>query len=158
MPDDNLSQESEFVETPDEEPAGAETGEELEQVKARVIELEDLLAQKDEELAGARVRLSELEGMAAESEERLARAVSSYKSLVVKSTQGVLEELITGETIDEINASLERARSIVGKVRQGLEAETASARVPAGAPERTAADLSALSPREKIQYGIGGRR
>jgi len=30
--------------------------------------------------------------------------------------------------------------------------------VPAGAPGRRASDLSALSPREKIQYAIGGKK
>ena len=158
MTDDNLPEESGFSETPDEERTRTDTGEELEQVRARVVELEELLAQKNEELTRANTRLAELERLRVESEERLAQAVSSYKALVVTSNPGVLEELITGGTIEDVNASLEGARSIVGKVKQGLEAEMASARVPAGAPQRTPVDLSALSPREKIQYGIGGRR
>ena len=146
------------METLDEEQAEIETSEELEQVKARVAELEGLLAQRDEELAKANVRLSELEGITGGYEERLAQAVSSYRALVAKSNPGVLEELIAGDTIEDIDASLEKAKNIVGKVRQGLEAEAASVRVPVGTPERTPGDLSALSPREKIQYGIGGRR
>jgi len=156
--DDNLPEESGFSETPDEEQTRTDTGEELEQVRARVVELEELLAQKNEELTRANTRLAELERLRVESEERLTQAVSSYKALVVTSNPGVLEELITGDTIEDITASLESARSIVGKVKQGLEAEMASARVPAGAPQRAPVDLSALSPREKIQYGIGGRR
>ena len=46
-------------------------------------------------------------------------------------------------------------KALVTKVKQGLEIEISLARVPAGAPERTLPDLSALSPREKIQYAIG---
>ncbi len=158
MPDENLPQESGLPETPENESKQDDTGEELEQVRSRVIELEALVAQKEEELAKANARTSELEQVVDESDRNLAQAVSSYKALVVKSNTGVLEELIVGETIEDINASLERAQTIVGKVRQGLEAEIASAKVPAGAPERTPTDLSALSPREKIQYAIGGKR
>ena len=157
MPDDNLPQESGFPETPENEPNQDNTGEELEQVRSRVIELEALVAQKDEELAKANTRVSEFEMVVAESDRRLAQAVSSYKALVAKSNPEVLEELIVGDTIEDINTSLEKAKTIVGKVRQGLEVEMASARVPAGAPERTPTDLSALSPREKIQYGMGGK-
>jgi uncharacterized coiled-coil protein SlyX len=156
--DNNLPQETRFPETPENELNQNDTGEELEQVRSRVIELEALVAQKDEELAKTNARVSELELVVAESDERLAQAVSSYKALVVKLNPGVLEELIVGDTIEDINASLERAETIVGKVRQGLEVEMASARVPAGAPERTPPDLSALSPSEKIQYAIGGRK
>ena len=158
MPDDNLPQESGLLETVENEPNQVNTAEELEQVRARVAELEGLLAEKDEELVKANARVAELEQVVAELESKLAQAVSSYKALVVKSNPGVLEELITGNTIDDINASLEQARTILSKVRQGLEAEIASRRVPAGAPERTLVGLSALSPREKIQYGIGGKR
>ena len=158
MPDDNLPQESGRLETVENEPNQVNTAEELEQVRARVVELEGLLAEKDEELAKANTRVAEFEQVVAELESKLAQAVSSYKALVVKSNPGVLEELITGNTIDDINASLEQAGTILSKVRQGLEAEMASRRVPAGAPERTLVDLSALSPREKIQYAIGGKR
>jgi hypothetical protein len=158
LPDENLPQESGFPETPENESNQDDTGEELEQVRSRVIELEALVAQKDEELAKANARVSELEQVVVESDGNLAQAVSSYKALVVKANPEVLEELITGDTIDDISASLEKAESIVGRVRQGLEAEMASAKVPAGAPERTPTDLSALSPREKIQYAIGGKR
>ena len=51
MPDDNLPQESGFLETPENEPNQNDTGDELEQVKPRVIELKDRLAQREEELA-----------------------------------------------------------------------------------------------------------
>jgi hypothetical protein len=70
----------------------------------------------------------------------------------------VLEELITGDTIESINESLKKAKTLVSQVRQGLETEIAGAKIPAGAPPRTPPDLSALSPREKIQYAIGGKQ
>ena len=144
----------------------------------RVAELEGLVAQKDEELAKANARIIELEQTVAnldsevatlkqamaESEEKLttinhslAEAVASYKALVAQLNPEVLEELITGDTIEAINESLEKAKTLVSRVRQGLEAEITAGKVPAGAPIRTPPDLSALSPREKINYAIGGK-
>ncbi len=148
------------------------------QSRDRVSELEGLIAQKDEELTKTNARIIELEQTevnlnsevailkqaVAESEEQLTginqsltEAVASYKALVTQSNPEVLEELITGDTIEAINESLEKAKTLVSSVRQGLEAEIAAGKVPAGAPVRTPPDLSALSPREKINYAIGGK-
>jgi len=140
-------------------PSGEELGE------SRLPELEGLLAQKDEELAKANDRIAELERTVAESGEKLttisdslAEAVASYRALVVESHPEVLEEFISGDTVEAINESLSQAKTLVSKVRQGLEAEITLAKVPTGAPERTSHDLSALSPREKIQYGLGDKQ
>ena len=167
MPDDNLPQ--------NQNP----TGEELESSTARVVELEGLIAKKDEELAAKDCRISELEQFVADRDNQivtlkqsvaeldqtvtdlddsLSQAVSSYRALVVKANSAVPEELIAGDSIEVIDKSVEDAQTLVNKVREGLEAEIASAKVPAGAPQRTPVDLSALSPREKIQYAIGERR
>jgi hypothetical protein len=43
-------------------------------------------------------------------------------------------------------------------VKKSVEKEISNIKVPAGAPGRRASDLSALSPREKIQYAIGGKK
>jgi len=140
LADDELNQ------TEDQNSPGAE-----ELAESRVIELEALVAQKDEELTKANSRVSELEQVVAE-------AVASYKAMVTQSNSEVPEELISGDTIDSVNESLMKAKTLIGKVRQGLEAEITSSKVPAGAPLRTPPDLSALSPREKIQYAIGGKK
>jgi len=131
----------------------------------RVAELEGLVAQKDEELTRANARITELEQAVAESEAKLttlkdslAEAVAGYKTMVVQANPEVLEELVTGDTIESINESLNKAKTLISRVRQGLESEISGAKIPAGAPQRTPPDLSALSPREKIQYAIGGRK
>ncbi len=85
----------------------------------------------------------------------LSKAVAGYKAVVVRANPEVIEELITGDSIETINDSLSRAKELVGKVRRGVESEISLAKVPAGAPERTSPDLSSLSPREKIQYAMG---
>ena len=86
----------------------------------------------------------------------LTRAITAYKGLVIQASPGLTPELITGETVDEVNASLEKARGVIEAVRKSLEAEWVGAKVPAGAPPRTPPDLSALSPIEKIKHAIGG--
>lgn len=152
--------EDELNQTENQNPPSVEEPEE-----SKLTELEGLLARKDEKLAEADARLAELEAAVADSEARLitisdslTEAVASYRALVVESHPEVLEELVTGDSIETINESLEKAQDLVGRVKQGLETEITLARIPAGAPERTSPDLSALSPREKIQYALGGNK
>ncbi len=169
MPDDNeLGSAESTVQNQDE----------LGQSEAsRVAELEGLIAQKNQELASRDTRISELEQGTASLEgeidtlkqavtesndnlgklnESLKQAVTSYKVLVIQSNPDVPEELVTGDSFEAITDSLASAKKLIGKIRKGMEAEISLVRVPAGAPERTPPDLSALSPREKIQYAIGG--
>ena len=159
-------------ENPPETQSGDQSPPEVEEMgesavsEAGIAELESLVAQKDEELAKASARLIELEQAVAgkdsematlqQSNDELAEAVASYKTVVVQANPEVIDELINGGTIEAINESLSKAKDLVSKVRQGVEAEISSAKIPAGAPERTSPDLSALSPREKIQYAVGG--
>ena len=162
--DDELNPTESTQASNDNPPEGDEPGQ-SEATQARVTELESLLAEKDEELSSANTRITELEQALAELEKKLtdtgnalSQAIASYKTLVIKSNPGVIEELITGDNIEEIDASLEKAKTLIVMVRKGLEEEVAATRVPAGAPQRTPLDLSVLSPREKIQYAIGGKK
>ena len=151
------------------------TGEEPAQ--DRITELERLVAEKDETISQAQTRTTELERLVTdlevevtdlkqsnfESEQKLAevssalsQAITSYRSRLIESNTEVPVELIAGDTIEAVDESLKNAQSLISKVREGLEAETKLVRIPAGAPTRAAIDFSALSPREKIQHGIGG--
>jgi uncharacterized coiled-coil protein SlyX len=146
--------------------------EELEVATTRIAELEQLIAGKERELGAKDSRITELEQAVAdrdsqiaalnqslaELESRLSQAVEAYRALVVKANPAVPEELISGDSIEEIDKSLANARVLVDRVRQELEVEIAAAKIPAGAPLRTPLDFSALSPKEKIQYAIGERR
>lgn len=141
----------------------------------RIAELENLLASKDEGLARANSRLAELEDVLASREQEIDRlkqaqanleteladsaaslkeAVAGYRAMVIEANPEVITELISGDSVEAINESLEQAKALVSKVRQVVEAEISSARVPAGAPGRTSPDFSALSPREKIQHAM----
>jgi predicted RNase H-like nuclease (RuvC/YqgF family) len=129
---------------------------EVESRDATIMKLEQALAGKDGETADLKQSLDEAKQALEELGKALPQAVAAYKELVVEANPGVLAELITGETIEEVNESLKNARALMERVRQEIEAEAARTRVPAGAPQRTPLDLSALSAREKIQYAIGG--
>lgn len=154
MADDELNQ--------NQNPEGEEAGQ---SEVLGIAELEGLLAQKEKESTEANGRITELEQAVAEAEEKLntinnslTEAVASYKAMVVKANPEVLEELITGDTVESIDDSLNKAKTLIGRVKQGLEVKISAIKIPAGAPQRTSADLSSLSPREKIQYAIGGKK
>lgn len=86
----------------------------------------------------------------------LRAATQAYLRLVVATNPEVPPELIQGESIEEIEHSLSRARELVRHIKEGL---ARSEHIPAGAPERGAPDIDALSPIEKIKYGLfqGGK-
>ena len=119
--------------------------------------LEAALAGRDGELAALRESLATLKAGSVHQAEALSQAVVAYRDLAVQSAPGLPPDLVAGDSIASIDESLERARTIVARVRQEMEAETARARVTAGAPQRTGLDVSGLSPREKIRYGISSQ-
>jgi len=129
---------------------------ELESRDATSAKLEQALVSKDGEIALLKQALAESEQKLAQTGDALAQAVASYKELVMATNPEIPPELITGDTIAAINESLENARALINRVKQGIEAEASRTRVPAGAPQRASIDLSVLSPREKIQYAVGG--
>lgn len=136
----------------------AETESELKKRDTRLSEAEAMIADKDSELAGLKQTLAQSDEALAQVKNFLAQAVASYRALVAEVNSDIPEELITGDSMAAIDQSLASARALVSRVKKGLEAEIAKTRVPAGAPQRTPPDLSALSPREKIQYAIGGKK
>ena len=109
-------------------------------IQARIAQLEQGIASRDGELTAIKQSLS--------------GAVAKYRAAVIASAPGIPQELVKGDSLDEIDTSLELARGIVSKVRQQLEIETEANKVPAGAPPRMPQDLSALSPAEKIAYAL----
>ena len=117
---------------------------ESELTEENAAQLEEILAFKNSELATLK--------------EALANAVAKYRAVVLVTSPGVPEELLAGDTVEEIDASLEQAQRIVSKVRQQLESDVALRSIPAGAPPRMPADLSSLSPAAKIVYALTTER
>ena len=52
------------------------------------------------------------------------------------------QELVTGDTVAELDAAVAQARQTVAQVRQHLEQQAQALRVPAGAPVRGGPDVS----------------
>ncbi len=128
--------------------------EELKSRDARIIKLEQDLAVKESEMAALKNELDVL-GQALDGRDKaMAQAVADFKEMVVVANPGLPPELIAGDTIAAVKDSLDNARAVVDKVRQDLDAAAVRVRIPAGAPQRLAPDLSGLSPREKIQQGL----
>ena len=130
---------------------------ELESKATTIAELEQMVASKDTEIVTLKETIVASDGKLTEINDTLSQAIASYKNLVVESNPEILTELITGDTVDAVNESLGSARALVDRVKQGIEVEAAMTKVPVGAPQRAPLDLSVLSPREKIQYAIGGK-
>lgn len=123
----------------------------------RTAELEETVTALQEKTAALERSLAEREQQLADTARDLSLAVVSYTAQVISANPQIPPELITGQTVAAVDSSVQTARALVNKVREGLETEIKTARIPAGAPLRTSADLSALSPREKIRHGIVGR-
>ena len=138
-------------------PAPENTGleQELKTRDEKIAGLEKALEEKGREITSVKKSLDEAKKAIVETSLDLSQAVAAYKELVGQDNPGQVAEMVKGNTIAEINASLKNARELVSKVRQEVGAENARVKVPAGAPPRTSADLSALSAREKIRFGIG---
>jgi uncharacterized coiled-coil protein SlyX len=171
MAKNNLSRKSEPTEFPDNgqnqdrEPGGGELAARLAESEAalaekssQLSELEQALAERDEQLNSLKQSVAELEAKLAELADSRSQALASYRALVISSNPDLPEELIAGESVEEIDKSLASARALIDRVRERLETEIAGSRIPAGAPLRAPLDLSVLSPQEKIQYAMGERR
>lgn len=126
------------------------------EVSSRVTELEQAVSEKNEEIDRLQGISEELEERCRTLEGSFKGAVTGYKTLVIESNPDIIDDLIDGDTIESINESLEKAKILVNRIRQGVDADISKVKVPAGAPERSSPDLSDLSPAEKIRYAIGG--
>jgi chromosome segregation ATPase len=91
------------------------------------------------------------------AEARLRNAAEKYRDLVVRTEPSLPAELIAGDDINAVEASVTAARDLVGRVRTHIETEAHASRVPAGAPPRSAPDYSTLSPEQKIRLGLQQR-
>ena len=134
----------ETAETERDETTETDADTESELAREKLVQLEETIAAKNSELATLK--------------DALANAVTKYRAALLVTSPGVPEELIAGETVEEIDASLEQAQRIVSKVQLQLENDAALWDIPAGAPPRMPADLSSLSPAAKIAHALTTER
>ena len=88
---------------------------------------------------------------------RLRDATSRYREAVLAAEPWLTPDLVAGETVEEIDAALERARTIAVRLREDAAAQLQAARVPVGAPARGGPDVSRMTAEEKIRYGLAQR-
>ena len=138
---------------------------EVERLQAMAADREARAAHLEEVSAGLRrearstasaagERLTALEEQSAGLQEGLRSAAGRYRELALASNPELPVEMVAGETVEEVEASLEAARQTVARVRQHLESQAEAGRVPTGAPPRSPPDLSGLSAQEKIRIGL----
>ena len=129
----------------------AQLREEQSQLSASLGEAQAQVAARDEELAGLRQEAEALQV-------NLKAAASKYRDALLAGRPDVPPDLVSGETVEEVDQQLDAALRMVAQLRSHLESQAQALRVPTGAPARRAADLSALSPGEKIAYGLSRQR
>ena len=134
---------------------------ELEDEKKLNAAAEAALAERDKRIAELQASISVVQqaGDTAMTEltqlkDAHAKAISKYLEAVKAANPTIPGNVITGATVDEIDASAAKALSIATAVKANLEAEARQVKVPAGAPPRGEIPLEALSPRDKIAAGI----
>lgn len=88
--------------------------------------------------------------------ERAARraAVARYREAVLASEPELPPELVRGDSLEELDASLDAARRAVAQIRERLMVESEQRGFPAGSPERRGPTTEGLSAAEKIAYGL----
>ncbi len=133
----------------------AETTRELTE---RIATLEADLASKTGELATLQTARQATSDELAGTKAAYAYAVADFKKLVLASNPLFTADIIWGDTIEDVKASVEKAGVLVSKVKEGLEAQAKAMAqltvVPAGAPARTGASSEGLSTKEKINLGL----
>jgi len=171
MPEEELNKEN-TIENED----GASTPDELEAIKASLEEEKALRAAVEQALEEKDARIAQLEadinqvteslnGKTGELEEAatklsnvssvLTDAVSKYLSVTRETNPTVPADIITGDTIEEIDLSLEKGIGIVASGKKSIASQAAEGTGPAGAPERGGEiGLETMSAREKISAGI----
>ena len=113
------------------------------------------------ELAGAEgvgTVVAELrQAMAARTAERdqVQRALlaAHRRALLAEHRGSVVEPLVQGATVEELDASVARAREAYAQVAEQLRAEAAEG-VPAGNPARAQPSYEGLSPQAKIAEAL----
>ena len=169
MPEENEEiKEPEKAQETQEHNDGVATTEDMEAIKAQLGKEQATLAEAQAALAEKDARIAELETSLSQekSERELAladlaatreantAAVSKYLDAVRLANPAIPQGIITGDTIEDIDASLAKATTIAESVKASLQAQAKEAKVPAGAPPRGEISLEGLTPREKIAAGI----
>ena len=124
----------------------------------RIATLEADLATKTGELEPLKAQLAEVSTNFEGAKAAYAYAVEDFKKLVLQANPLFTADIIWGDTIDDVKASVGKAGVLVSKVKEGLEAQAKAlaglTAVPAGAPARTGPNVEGMSTIGKINLGL----
>ena len=146
----------------------AATRAELERLQVTAADREARTSHLDAQLAQVRDELEASRSQAQASEQELASlrdrseslqtqvqgSAQRYRELALQQAPELPADLVVGETVEEVQESLQRARETVARVRGHLEQQAQAGRVPVGAPPRSGPDMSGLSAEDKIRLGL----
>jgi len=141
----------------DGEARAAHLEEQNAQLRRDLEEARGATSAAEERAAAHQERVAGLEGELSTAREQVREASARYREALLSASPEVPADMVAGESVEEVEASLAAARQTVSQVRQHLESQAQAGRVPAGAPPRSASgglDLSALTPEEKIRVGL----
>ena len=123
-------------------------------VQAELVEVREAYVDARAELADVEQTRAEL----TETQSRLREAAVRYRAAKLHGAPEVPEGLVrAGESLDEIDAEFEAAQRVVSQLREKMQEERQSPRIPVGSPQRRAPDVFGLSATEKIRLGIEER-
>ncbi len=134
-----------------------ETGPSGEDLSAALEALEAKLGEAQAELERERAMRLAAESASQRVQGELSEALRRYRDALLAGADGIPGELVQGTTVAELDDSFRKARALVERLRSQLEAAARKERVPSGAPPRKPADLSALTPQQKIALGLQKR-
>ena len=124
----------------------------------RIASLEQQLQAKGEEAAQQTALATERGNSFASLTAQHDTAVNAYRELVLKSNPVIPPDMVQGASIEELNASVEKASALIGQIQQSITQQTQTNTqvntVPAGAPVRNEPDIDSMSTREKITHGL----
>jgi len=79
---------------------------------------------------------------------------SHRRALLAENAGRVVPELVVGCTVEELDRSVEAARSALEAAKAAAQAEAAAIAVPVGNPVRQEPSVESMSPLQKIAYGL----
>lgn len=160
---------------PNENQNNVTAADELAAVKEQLVEeqtakaaLVTEAAEKDAKIANLEASLSEVKQLSEAKDAEITTSAAALASIKVERDAAVLKylgmskalnpaipaDIIQGETIADIDASIAKGKTIVEAVKTAMAAEASATKVPAGAPTRTGPNLDGMTAKEKIAYGI----
>ena len=126
----------------------------VKELEEKVAALEGEVEAKTNDVTGLEGRVAVLSQDFEGARAAYAYAVEDYRKLAASANPLVPAEAISGTTIEEVKDSLGRALKLVSSVQESLAKQAQASSVPAGAPARVGLDTSAMSTKEKINYGL----